>query len=59
MNDMVAADEDVQAYVRLLEERTDDDDGIIEQPIDPTKLPSGDALAAELEKFLRERGPGD
>lgn len=61
VNEMVAADDDVQAYVQLLEERTDgrEGNGISEQPIDPTKLPSGDALAAELEKFLRERGPGD
>ena len=46
--EMVAGDEDVQAYVRMLEERTDEDE------TETAELPSGDALAAELEKFLRE-----
>ncbi|HYI44267.1 MAG TPA: PAC2 family protein [Actinomycetota bacterium] len=47
--DMVAGDDDVGAYVRMLEERTD------EEETETAELPSGDALAAELEKFLRER----
>ena len=50
--DIVASDEDVQAYVRLLEERSDEDEV---DAIDESDLPSGDALAAELERFLRER----
>jgi proteasome assembly chaperone (PAC2) family protein len=54
VSEMVASDEDVQAYVRLLEERADEG----EEEIDPSNLPSGDALADELEKFLRERGEG-
>jgi len=54
VGEMVASDEDVQAYVRLLEERADEG----EEEIDPSNLPSGDALADELEKFLRERGEG-
>jgi proteasome assembly chaperone (PAC2) family protein len=54
VSEMVASDEDVQAYVRLLEERADEG----EDEIDPSNLPSGDALADELEKFLRERGEG-
>jgi predicted ATP-grasp superfamily ATP-dependent carboligase len=49
--DIVAQDEDVQAYVRLLEERSDDEP----TEIDPSKLPSGDALAAEVERFLRDK----
>jgi proteasome assembly chaperone (PAC2) family protein len=53
VSDMVAEDEDVQAYVRLLEERADERD---EESMDPSELPSGDALAAELERYLRERG---
>lgn len=53
VTDLVADDEDVQAYVRLLEERADD--RTMEEPISAEQLPSGDALAAELEKFLRER----
>lgn len=50
---LVSDDEDVQAYVRLLEERADG--RTMEEPISAEQLPSGDALAAELEKFLRER----
>lgn len=53
VSEMVASDEDVQAYVRLLEDRADDRD----KEIDPSDLPSGEALAAELERFLREQGP--
>jgi proteasome assembly chaperone (PAC2) family protein len=54
---VVASDEDVQNYVRSLEERSDE--GALEE-IDPSRLPSGDALAAEVESFLRnkEDGPG-
>jgi proteasome assembly chaperone (PAC2) family protein len=50
--EMVSADEDVQAYVHLLEERMDDRS----DEIDPSELPSGDDLAAELERFLRDQG---
>ncbi len=53
VSEMVAADEDVQTYVKMLEEQADERGG--EDAIDPSKLPSGDALAAELERFLRER----
>jgi predicted ATP-grasp superfamily ATP-dependent carboligase len=52
---IVAQDEDVQAYVRLLEERTDE--GGME--IDPSKLPSADALAAEVERYLKDKNEGD
>lgn len=54
VGEIVASDEDVQAYVRLLEERSDE--RTVEE-IDPSDLPSGDALAAELENFLRNRNP--
>jgi proteasome assembly chaperone (PAC2) family protein len=51
----VATDADTQAYVDDLEERADE--------IDESDIPSGDALAAELTRFLRERdrenGPPD
>jgi proteasome assembly chaperone (PAC2) family protein len=51
----VATDADTQAYVDDLEQRADE--------IDESDLPSGDALAAELTRFLRERdrknGPPD
>jgi proteasome assembly chaperone (PAC2) family protein len=48
----VATDEETQAYVEELEQRTD------EMP-DEIQLPSGDALAAELTRFLRDRERGD
>jgi proteasome assembly chaperone (PAC2) family protein len=54
--EIVAADEDVRAYVQLLEERIDERER--DEAIEASDLPSGDALAAELERFLRERGDG-
>ncbi len=53
VSEMVATDEDVLAYVQLLEARADE--RAEENPISAEELPSGEALAAELEKFLRER----
>jgi proteasome assembly chaperone (PAC2) family protein len=55
VSEMVAEDEDVEAYVKLLEQRTDSQ--ALEE-IDPSKLPSGDALAAELERYLRDKDTG-
>ncbi|MFN2490625.1 MAG: PAC2 family protein [Actinomycetota bacterium] len=52
---VVAEDEEVQAYVRMLEERTDE--GVVEE-MDPTKLPSADAIGAEVERFLRDKNEG-
>ncbi len=52
VSEVVAADEDMAAYVRQLEQRADETsagEGLGE-------LPSADALAAELERFLREQG---
>ena len=51
--EIVSEDEDVRAYVRLLEERLDERER--EQQVDPGDLPSGEALAEELERFLRDR----
>jgi predicted ATP-grasp superfamily ATP-dependent carboligase len=48
----VAADEETSAYVEELERRAD----TIEDEVD---LPSGDALAAELTRYLRERETGN
>ena len=42
----MASDDDVAAYVRRLEEHADEGD---------MELVSGDALAAELERFLRDQ----
>jgi predicted ATP-grasp superfamily ATP-dependent carboligase len=47
VSEAVAADSETAAYVEELEQRAD--------TIDPEQLPSGDALAAELTRFLRER----
>jgi proteasome assembly chaperone (PAC2) family protein len=56
VTEVVASDEDVQGYVRLLEDRADDRDG---GGLDREEIPSGDALAEELEKYLRDQGGGD
>ena len=48
VSEAVASDEETAAYVEELERRAD-------QLEEPTDLPSGDALAAELTRFLRER----
>jgi len=50
VTEMVEADSDVQGYVTMLEERSDRAD-----ELDPSELPSGEALAAELERFLRQK----
>jgi proteasome assembly chaperone (PAC2) family protein len=51
----VAADADTAAYVEELERRADS----LEELIDEGDLPSGDTIAAELTRFLREREQGD
>jgi proteasome assembly chaperone (PAC2) family protein len=48
VNELVASDPDVSSYVRQLEERDDDQ-------IDERDLPTGETLAAELERFLRDQ----
>ncbi len=52
VSEAVASDEDTAAYVEELEGRVDD---VVEE----SDLPSGDALAAELTRFLREREQDD
>jgi len=49
VTEVVATDDDVSAYVRRLEETAD------ATADDPMQLQTGDVLAAELEKFLREQ----
>src|SRR3954466_4685944 len=51
----VQSDPDVQAFVERLEHAADEDD----TDLDPTDLPSGDVIAREFQRFLRQRGPGD
>ena len=52
VSEAVAADEDTAAYVEELEGRVD-------EVVEESELPSGDALAAELTRFLREREEDD
>jgi proteasome assembly chaperone (PAC2) family protein len=53
----VATDPDVKAFVERLEEMADElseDEGPSEE-----QLPSGDVIAREFQRFLRQRGPED
>ena len=50
----VQADPDVQAFVERLEQAAQEEEG----QLDPSALPSGDVLAREFQRFLRQRGPG-
>jgi len=52
VSEAVATDEETSAYVQELERRAD-------ELADEENLPSGDALAAELTRYLRERENGD
>ncbi|HEV2758052.1 MAG TPA: PAC2 family protein [Acidimicrobiales bacterium] len=52
VSEVVAADEDVIAYVRRLELSADDDD----DDVPDLEMVSGDALADELERYLRDQG---
>ncbi len=52
VSEAVASDEETSAYVAELEQRAD----LVE---DEENLPSGDSLAAELTRFLRERESGN
>ena len=49
----VQSDPDVQAFVERLERAADEESG---RP-DPGSIPSGDVLAREFQRFLRQRGP--
>ena len=51
VSEAVASDPDTQAYVEELEHRAD----TIESFAEGGQLPSGESLAAELTRFLRER----
>ncbi|SDP90360.1 Predicted ATP-dependent carboligase, ATP-grasp superfamily [Actinopolyspora xinjiangensis] len=50
VSEMAEEDEDVRNYVRALEERGDAENSLSET--------SGEAIAAEFERYLRRRGPG-
>lgn len=51
VSEAIAADEETASYVEELERRVDE--------LDESDLPSGEALAAELARFLREREEGE
>jgi proteasome assembly chaperone (PAC2) family protein len=51
VNIAVQSDPDVQAFVERLEQAVGD-----EEPEDPGPLPSGDTIARDLQRFLRQRG---
>jgi proteasome assembly chaperone (PAC2) family protein len=56
VSEAVAADADTAAYVEELERRTDTLDDLV----DEGTLPSGESIAAELTRFLRDReGPDE
>jgi len=50
----VELDPEVQAFVERLERAADEEEG----PTDLSQLPSGDVLAREFQRFLRQRGAG-
>src|SRR3954462_5906987 len=52
----VATDPDVKAFVERLEEMADE---ISEEEGPPEQIPSGDVIAREFQRFLRQRGPGE
>lgn len=54
VNLAVESDPDVQAFVERLERAAAAED----QPTDPDSLPSGDVIAREFQRFLRQRGGG-
>lgn len=51
VSEAVASDAETSAYVEELERRAD----MVEELTEPDDLPSGESLAAELTRFLRER----
>ncbi len=53
----VQSDPDVQAFVERLEQAAAEEEAA--DDVDPTNLPSGDVLAREFQRFLRQRGPDD
>ena len=54
VNLAVQSDPDVQAFVERLEQAADPDPNV-----EPGPLPSGETIARDLQRFLRQRGPGE
>jgi len=55
VGDVLASDPKIAEYVRRLEEQDDSDNETSEQPDEIDALPSGEDLARELERFLRDQ----
>jgi proteasome assembly chaperone (PAC2) family protein len=55
VSEAVASDPETAAYVEELEQRTEAEEHHVDEP----DLPSGDAIAAELTQYLRERDEED
>ena len=53
VNLAVQSDPDVQAFVERLEAAAED---VEETPFNPSDVPSGDTIAREFQRFLRQRG---
>ena len=53
VNLAVQSDPDVQAFVERLEQAAAED----ESNVDPSDVPTGDVIAREFQRFLRQRGP--
>ena len=54
VNAAVATDPDVKAFVERLEAMADE----LDEDEEPGAVPSGDAIARDFQRFLRQRGPG-
>jgi predicted ATP-grasp superfamily ATP-dependent carboligase len=55
VNEAVRSDPEVQAFVERLEQAAED----TEAEIAPSQMPSGDTIAREFQRFLRQRGDGE
>jgi predicted ATP-grasp superfamily ATP-dependent carboligase len=55
VNEAVRSDPEVQAFVERLEQAAED----TEAEISPSQMPSGDTIAREFQRFLRQRGDGE
>ena len=55
IDELIAASDEHKAMVRQLEAQADAETRT-EQALNPARLPSGDEIAAELERFLRDEG---
>jgi hypothetical protein len=53
VNLAVQSDPDIQAFVERLEQAAGD------APAEPGSLPSGETIARDLQRFLRQRGEND